>query len=52
MNILTNQIEYSVGEAKHYAYLAYDDEIAGPRPGIVIVHEWWGVNDYIRKRAH
>lgn len=52
MNILTNQIEYAVGDATHHAYLAYDDEIDTPRPGIVVVHEWWGVNDYIRRRAH
>lgn len=52
MNILTNQIEYAVGDATHHAYLAYDDEISEPRPGIAVVHEWWGVNDYIVKRAH
>ena len=52
MNILTNQIEYSVGDATHQGYLAYDDESSAPRPGIVVVHEWWGVNDYIRRRAH
>lgn len=52
MNILTSQIEYSVGDATHQAYLAYDDEIAEPRPGIAVVHEWWGINDYIRRRAH
>ena len=52
MNILTNRIEYSVGDASHQAYLAYDDENGEARPGIVIVHEWWGLNDYIVKRAH
>ena len=24
----------------------------GPRPGVVVVHEWWGLNDYIRGRAN
>jgi len=52
MNILTSQIEYAVGDATHHAYLAYDDEITAPRPGVAVVHEWWGVNDYIRGRAH
>ncbi len=52
MNILTNRIEYMVGENSHQGYLAYDDEVAEARPGIVIVHEWWGLNDYIVRRAH
>lgn len=52
MNILTNRIEYAVGDASHHGYLAYDDEITGDRPGVVIVHEWWGLNDYIVRRAH
>jgi dienelactone hydrolase len=52
MNILTNRIEYPVGDSTHQGYLAYDDEIAANRPGIVIVHEWWGLNDYIVRRAH
>lgn len=52
MNILTNRIEYAVGDAIHQGYLAYDDEIADAKPGIIIVHEWWGLNDYILRRAH
>jgi dienelactone hydrolase len=52
MNILTNQIEYAVGDATHHAYLAYDDEITDPRPGVAVIHEWWGINDYIIRRTH
>jgi len=32
-------------------YFAYDDSIKGMRPGVLVVHEWWGQNDYARKRA-
>jgi dienelactone hydrolase len=32
-------------------YLAYDDSIKGRRPGVLVVHEWWGLNDYARRRA-
>jgi dienelactone hydrolase len=32
-------------------YLAYDEQITGKRPGVLVVHEWWGLNDYARKRA-
>jgi dienelactone hydrolase len=52
MNILTKRIEYAVADAGHQGYLAYDDEITGARPGVIIVHEWWGLNDYIVRRAH
>jgi dienelactone hydrolase len=52
MNILTNRIEYQVGDASHQGYLAYDNEISATRPGIIIVHEWWGLDDYIVRRAH
>jgi len=52
MNILTNRIEYQVGDVGHQGYLAYDAEISATRPGIIIVHEWWGVNEYMVRRAH
>jgi len=32
-------------------YIAYDDAIKGKRPGVLVVHEWWGHNEYARKRA-
>jgi dienelactone hydrolase len=32
-------------------YIAYDDDIKGKRPGVLVVHEWWGHNEYARRRA-
>jgi dienelactone hydrolase len=32
-------------------YLAYDRNASGERPGVLVVHEWWGHNEYARKRA-
>jgi dienelactone hydrolase len=33
------------------SYHAWDDAIEGPRPGVIVVHEWWGLNDYAKRRA-
>jgi dienelactone hydrolase len=44
-------IEYLVGEAVHRGYLAYDDASKAQRPGALVVHEWWGLNDYAKMRA-
>ncbi len=32
-------------------YLAWDDAQAGPRPGVLVVHQWMGPTDYERRRA-
>ena len=32
-------------------YLAYDDANKGKQPGVFVVHEWWGLNETIRKRV-
>lgn len=49
--IKTETINYVVGDTSMTGYLAYDDAVSGPRPGVLVVHEWWGQNDYARKRA-
>lgn len=44
-------ITYKVGGIICKGYLVYDSKITGPRPGVLVVHEWWGLNDYSRMRA-
>jgi len=44
-------VEYSAQGTALKGYLAYDDGQEGRRPGVLVVHEWWGLNDYARKRA-
>ncbi len=45
------EVEYKANGTTLKGYLAYDDSINGKRPGILVVHEWWGHNEYARKRA-
>jgi dienelactone hydrolase len=49
--IRTERIEYRQGDAVLEGYLAYDDSMTGKRPGVLVVHEWWGLNDYAQARA-
>ncbi len=45
------EVRYEANGTKLRGYVAYDDAVKGKRPGVLVVHEWWGLNDYARKRA-
>jgi len=49
--VRTEQMEYTDGETRMVGYVAWDDAVEGPRPGVLVVHEWWGHNAYARMRA-
>lgn len=49
--IQTEAIEYRHGDLLLEGYLAYDDAGEGKRPGVMVVHEWKGLNDYAKRRA-
>ncbi len=49
--ILGKTVDYSAEGVVMKGYLAYDENISGKRPGVLVVDEWWGLSDYARKRA-
>lgn len=49
--IVTRTVEYTQEGVVLEGYLAYDDAIAGKRPGILVVHQWMGITDHERERA-
>lgn len=44
-------VDYEIAGQSFQGYLTYDDSISGKRPGVLVVHEWWGHNAFARKRA-
>lgn len=49
--IESREIRYAAGGDEMVGYLAWDASREGPRPGVIVIHEWWGANDYVRRRA-
>ena len=47
----TQTIEYKQGDTVLEGYLSYDTAFEGNRPGVLVVHEWKGLNDYAKMRA-
>lgn len=49
--VQTKEIDYEQDGTKLKGFLAYDDAATGKRPGVLVFHEWWGLNDYAKMRA-
>ena len=47
----TETVEYKVNGETFTGYMAYDDATSGKRPGVLVVHEWWGHNEFARQQA-
>lgn len=49
--VVSEQIKYTSGKDTLIGYIFYDNSTDQPNPGILVVPEWWGNNDYPRMRA-
>ena len=50
-DIRTEDVTWTAGDTTCKGCIAYDADAGQPRPGVLVVHEWWGLEDYIRGRA-
>src|SRR5919112_5072829 len=44
-------VTYQDGGTTMKGFVVYDDAVTGKRPGIVMVHEWWGITKHMHNEA-
>jgi dienelactone hydrolase len=44
-------ITFTADSASLHAFVVYNDSFKGKRPAVLVIPEWWGLNDYPRMRA-
>lgn len=44
-------LEYKEGDTALEGYLGFDDAVSGKRPGVLVIHDWWGVGPYVKQRV-
>jgi dienelactone hydrolase len=49
--VKTQEVDYKQGDTPLHGFLAWNDAARGKRPGVLVVHEWWGLNDNTRNQA-
>lgn len=49
--VKTKAVEYKDGDVVLQGFVAYEDGFKDKRPGVMVVHEWWGHGPYARRRA-
>jgi dienelactone hydrolase len=49
--VKTREIEYRQGDTPLHGFVAWNDAAQGKRPGVLVVHEWWGLNEHARNQA-
>ncbi len=49
--VKTREFDYKQGDTVLAGLIAWDDATKGKRPGVLVVHEWWGHNEHARNQA-
>ena len=50
-DVKTKEVTYKQGDTELKGFFAWDDSIKTKRPGVLVVHEWYGHNDHARNQA-
>lgn len=50
-NIKESTVAYTVNGVTFKGFVAYDDNLKGKRPAVLVIPEWWGLNDYVKMRV-
>ncbi len=49
--VITEAVTYTEAGEEFTGYVSYDNAVKGKRPGVMVVHEWWGLDDYAKRRT-
>ena len=44
-------VSYKIDTLNLSSYVVYNEKMEGKRPAVLVIHEWWGLNDYTKRRA-
>lgn len=50
-DLVEKMIDYKDGDTVLEGFYVYDDEFEGPRPGVLVVHQWTGLGDHEKERS-
>lgn len=49
--VVGKSVTYKAGDVTLKGYLAYNTSVKAKVPGIIVIHEWWGLTEYPKRRA-
>lgn len=47
-DVVTEFVDYTHGDAKLRGFMAWDEAVKGPRPGVLVIHDWMGEGPFNR----
>lgn len=49
--VKTERVEYTQDGTTFVGFVARDDALTGKRPGVLVFHEWWGLDGFAKSQA-